>query len=57
MRIELQVNDGKRRARIVARSEVPREKLSAVARRLADSPLKEALERIGAQGKSTRSKT
>ena len=40
------------------RGEMPREKLAGLAGKLADSPLKETLERIGkTQSRITRSKT
>ena len=48
IRIEVQVKDGTPRRPAVARPEMPREALGELARRLADSPLKESLERIGA---------
>jgi hypothetical protein len=46
IRIEVQVKDGTLRRPVVRRSEVPRDKLAKVARRLSDSPLKEALEKV-----------
>ncbi|MGE5616678.1 MAG: DciA family protein [Bacillota bacterium] len=48
IRIEVQVKDGTPRRPVVARSGMPREALGALARGLADSPLKESLQRIGA---------
>jgi hypothetical protein len=59
IRIEVQVKNPAPRARVHARGEVPAEKLAGVAGKLADSPLKETLERIAceAQSRRTRSKT
>lgn len=62
IRIEVQVEVPPPRRKVVSRGEMPREKLSAVAGKLSDSPLKEALERIAGQDgaqrtRSTRSKT
>ena len=59
IRIEVQVKVREPRARVHARSEMPVDKLSGVADKLADSPLKRTLERIAKDGqsKSTRSKT
>jgi len=59
IRIEVQVAAVVPKRKVVARGEVPREKLSALADKLADSPLKETLRRIGSPHtiKSTRSKT
>ena len=51
MRIEVQVKDGKRARAVVARGEMPREKLARLAGGLADSPLRETLQRIGAAGR------
>lgn len=57
IRIEVQVTERKPRARVVSRGEMPHEKLGELAGRLADSPLKETLQRITSQRRSTRSKT
>jgi hypothetical protein len=46
VRIEVQVAVPVKKRPVVARGEVPREKLSKVAQGLAESPLKEALERM-----------
>jgi hypothetical protein len=46
MRIEVQVKERTPRRGVVARSEMPREKLGKVAERLADSPLKETLAKL-----------
>jgi hypothetical protein len=46
IRIEVQVKDGTPRRPVVARPEMPREKLADVAGKLADSPLKETLQRL-----------
>ena len=60
IRIEVQVTTPQIRRPVVSRGELPREKLSAVASRLSDSPLKEALERLASEAQTTsktRSKT
>lgn len=59
IRIEVQVEVPVRKRQVVSRGEVPREKLSKVARGLADSPLKETLERMAEPQiiSRTRSKT
>jgi hypothetical protein len=59
IRIEVQVKNPTPKPRVHARGEVPAEKLSSVADKLSDSPLKETLERIAREGQSrrTRSKT
>ena len=58
IRIEVQVEAPARKRQVVARAPLPSEKLAAVARKLADSPLKETLERIsGDHIRRTRSKT
>lgn len=46
IRIEVQVKVPAVKTRVLARGEVPREKLQRVAQSLADSPLKETLQRI-----------
>ena len=56
IRIEVQVNPGKPRPRVIARPEMPREALGRVAGRLSDSPLKETLERISGAPPKPRSK-
>ena len=59
IRIEVQVTASQVRRKVVSRGDMPRDKLSAVAQRLADSPLKETLERMAADAQSiskTRSK-
>ena len=59
LRIEVQVNAPAPTRPVRARSPMPRERLAAVADKLADSPLKETLKEIGKapQSRSTRSKT
>ena len=59
IRIEVQVADAPRKRVVTARAPLPRDKLSAVARGLTDSPLKEALEAMAGDQmiKRTRSKT
>jgi hypothetical protein len=60
IRIEVQVNTSQPKRPVVPRDPMPREKLAAVARGLADSPLKETLRRMAADdqtSKRTRSKT
>ena len=58
IRIEVQVEVPARKRPVVARAPMPTDKLASVARGLADSPLKETLDRItGDQSKRTRSKT
>jgi hypothetical protein len=56
IRIEVQVKDGTPRRRVIARPEIPREALGRVAEGLADSPLKEALERLAGTPPKPRSK-
>jgi hypothetical protein len=51
IRVEVQVDTPARKRVVVSRGEMPREKISGIARALGDSPLKETLERIaGEQG-------
>jgi hypothetical protein len=59
IRIELQVEVPKPRAKTVARAPMPTERLAKLAAGLSDSPLKDTLERIAEpdQNKRTRSKT
>jgi hypothetical protein len=58
IRIEVQVSDPKPRRPVRSRGEVPVDKLSTLAAQLADSPLKETLDRISADhSRRTRSKT
>jgi hypothetical protein len=60
IRIEIQVEAPAPKRPVKSRGVMPRERLADVAGKLADSPLKETLERIGRpnpQSKSTRSKT
>ncbi len=59
IRIEVQVAEPAPRRAVVARAPLPKERLSKVAAGLAESPLRETLERIAAsdQSKRTRSKT
>ncbi len=59
IRIEVQVKVAAPRPRVHARGELPVEKIAGVADRLADSPLKQELQRIAREGQSrrTRSKT
>ena len=47
IRIEVQVENPKPKPRRIVREPMPREKLAEVAQKLADSPLKETLRRIG----------
>lgn len=58
LRVELQVTVPPRKAAPVPRGEMPREALGALAERMSDSPLKDALDRIaaGQRKSSTRSK-
>ena len=55
IRIEVQVTVPQRKRAPVARGEVPREKLARVAHDLADSPLKETLEKMSGQARKSRS--
>ena len=59
IRIEVQVEVPARKRQVVARGEMPHEKLAGVADKLAEGPLKETLERIARDQamRSTRSKT
>ena len=59
IRIEVQVKNPAPKTRVHARGELPVEKISGVADKLADSPLKRTLERIARddQSRRTRSKT
>ncbi len=57
IRIEVQVDIPEPVPVVRARTEMPRGKLASLAEGLSDSPLKDELKRIGAQSKSTRSKT
>ena len=59
IRIEVQVSVPVKKRPVIARGEMPREKLAGLAEGLSDSPLKETLERIGRDHamRSTRSKT
>lgn len=57
IRVEIQVEVPVRKRPVVARGELPHDKLSAVARGLSDSPLKQTLERLAAQPSKTRPKT
>jgi len=56
IRIEVQVNPGTPRRRVIARPDLPREALGRVAGGLSDSPLKEVLERISGAPPKPRSK-
>jgi hypothetical protein len=56
IRVEVQVDVKPPKRPVRARGEMPRERLAQAAERMADSPLKETLRRIG-QSRSTRSKT
>ena len=56
IRIEVQVKDGTPRRPVVARSDMPRERLGKVAEGLEDSPLKEVLEHIARTPRRTSSK-
>jgi hypothetical protein len=51
MRVEVQVAVPKPATRVIARGEVPAEKLDAVAKRMRESPLREQLERMGKKKK------
>ena len=51
MRVEVQVAVPKAAKRVVARGEVPAEKLDAVAKRMRESPLREQLEKMGRKKK------
>lgn len=60
IRIEVQVAEPVRKTRVVGRGPMPRQQLADLAGTLADSPLKETLERLAADDQSitrTRSKT
>ena len=59
IRIEVQVEAPVRKRTVVARGEMPRDKLAGLADKLSEGPLKETLERIGRDHtiRSTRSKT
>jgi hypothetical protein len=59
IRIEVQVKVPAPKARVHARTEIPAEKISGVAVKLSDSPLKRELERMAreSQSRRTRSKT
>jgi hypothetical protein len=59
IRIEVQVKNPQPKARVHARTEIPADKISGVADKLSDSPLKRELERMArdAQSRRTRSKT
>lgn len=59
IRIEVQVDVPVRKRTVVARGEMPREKLAGLAGKMSDGPLKDTLERIARDQavKSTRSKT
>ena len=46
MRVEVQVAVPKPAKRVIARGEVPAEKLDAVAKRMRESPLREQLEKM-----------
>ena len=56
IRIEVQVSDRGRRPAVVERGDLPREKLSRLARALSDSPLKDTLERIAAAPQNRKKK-
>jgi hypothetical protein len=56
IRVEVQVNASQRPRAPKARGEVPQEKLAQVSSKLADSPLKDALERMSQARKSRSSK-
>ena len=47
MRVEVQVTVPKPPRRVIARGEVPAEKLDALAKRMRESPLREQLEKMG----------
>jgi hypothetical protein len=51
MRVEVQVALPKPAKRVIARGEVPAEKLDAVAKRMRESPLREQLERMSGKKK------
>ncbi|HUQ29174.1 MAG TPA: DUF721 domain-containing protein [Usitatibacter sp.] len=57
IRVEVQVKNPPPKPRIHARGEVPAEKLSSVAGKLSDSPLKETLERIAREGQARRTRS
>ena len=56
IRIEVQVSVPEPKRPVRARGEMPRERLAEAAEKMADSPLKETLKRIGSQAKNPRSK-
>lgn len=51
MRVEVQVAQPKPARRVIARGEVPAEKLDAIARRLRESPLRDQLEKMAGKKK------
>lgn len=59
IRVEVQVAEPARKRTVIAREDLPREKLGRLAERLSDSPLKATLERLSKapQSRRTRSKT
>jgi hypothetical protein len=57
IRIEVQVTASQRRKPPIPRPPIPREGLARLAENLADSPLKEQLERMSGQSRKTRSRT
>jgi len=54
LRVEVQVVQPKARARVIARGEVPAEKLGELADRLSESPLREQLEKMSGRGAKRR---
>lgn len=56
IRIEVQVTVPEPKRLVRARGEMPRERLAEAAEKMADSPLKDTLKRIGSQAKNPRSK-
>src|SRR2546421_12772928 len=56
IRIEVQVNVPPPRTRVHARGEIPVDKISGVADGLADSPLKQTLQRIAREARSRKSR-
>lgn len=57
IRIEVQVTPVTLKRQVVPPPAMPREQLGKIAARLADSPLRQTLERMAGQSKRTRSKT
>ena len=57
IRVEVQVAVPVRKRTVVARGEMPREKLASLAGKMSDGPLKDALERIAAEADSRKARS